>query len=54
MLSEEFVEEGVVIAGIAGDAGNLITAAQAQHWDVGVVATPQSLGFIDIQGRAWH
>ncbi|MEJ8652612.1 flavoprotein [Streptomyces sp. MS1.AVA.3] len=39
----------VCAAGIAGDAGNLITAAQAQHWEVGVVATPQSLGFIDVQ-----
>ncbi|MER6994918.1 flavoprotein [Streptomyces sp. NPDC000410] len=37
----------VCAAGIAGDVGKLITAAQEQHWDVGVVATPQALGFID-------
>lgn len=39
----------VCAAGIAGDAGKLITAAQERHWDVGVVATPQALGFIDVQ-----
>ncbi|MGW5114315.1 flavoprotein [Streptomyces noursei] len=37
----------VCAAGIAGDVGKLITAAQEGHWDVGVVATPQGLGFID-------
>ncbi|MCE4946561.1 flavoprotein [Streptomyces albulus] len=37
----------VCAAGIAGDVGKLITAAQEAHWDVGVVATPQGLGFID-------
>lgn len=37
----------VCAAGIAGDVGKLITAAQEQHWDVGVIATPQGLVFID-------
>ncbi|MDT3397175.1 flavoprotein [Streptomyces sp. B1866] len=37
----------VCAAGIAGDVGRLITAAQEADWDVGVVATPQGLGFID-------
>ncbi|KIF76279.1 flavoprotein [Streptomyces sp. 150FB] len=34
-------------AGVAGDVGKLIASAQEQRWDVGVVATPQGLGFID-------
>ncbi|MGA4800775.1 flavoprotein [Streptomyces lavendulocolor] len=38
----------VCAAGIAGDAGKLVTAAQARSWDVGVVATPQGLGFLDV------
>ncbi|MFD8910254.1 flavoprotein [Streptomyces sp. NPDC059575] len=37
----------VCAAGIAGDVGKLITAAQEANWDVGVIATPQGLGFID-------
>ncbi|MCX4773382.1 flavoprotein [Streptomyces sp. NBC_01260] len=37
----------VCAAGIAGDVHELITAAQRANWDVGVVATPQGLGFID-------
>ncbi|MEU9479204.1 flavoprotein [Streptomyces sp. NPDC048191] len=37
----------VCAAGVAGDVGTLITAAQEQQWDVGVVATPQGLGFLD-------
>ena len=37
----------VCAAGIAGSVGKLITAAQEAGWDVGVVATPQGLGFID-------
>ncbi|MGX1755355.1 hypothetical protein ACWIG5_00280 [Streptomyces lydicus] len=37
----------VCASGIAGDVGKLITAAQEAHWDVGVIATPQGLGFID-------
>ncbi|MEU6662533.1 flavoprotein [Streptomyces sp. NPDC046821] len=38
----------VCASGIAGDVGKLITAAQEANWDVGVVATPQGLGFIDV------
>ncbi|MCZ1009872.1 flavoprotein [Streptomyces lydicus] len=37
----------VCASGIAGDVGKLITAAQEANWDVGVIATPQGLGFID-------
>ncbi|MGW1890562.1 flavoprotein [Streptomyces sp. NPDC002004] len=37
----------VCASGIAGGVGTLITAAQERGWDVGVVATPQGLGFID-------
>ncbi|MER5492198.1 flavoprotein [Streptomyces sp. NPDC002490] len=37
----------VCAAGIAGDVGRLITAAQVAGWDVGVVATPQGLGFLE-------
>ncbi|MFD0120200.1 flavoprotein [Streptomyces virginiae] len=37
----------VCAAGIAGDVDKLITAAQEQGWDVGVVATPQGLQFLD-------
>ncbi|WP_237326777.1 flavoprotein [Streptomyces sp. CBMAI 2042] len=37
----------VCAAGIAGDVGRLISAAQEAGWEVGVVATPQGLGFID-------
>ncbi|MFI7393159.1 flavoprotein [Streptomyces tendae] len=39
----------VCACGIAGDVGQLITAAQERHWDVGVVATPQGLGFLDTE-----
>ncbi|WP_018568225.1 flavoprotein [Streptomyces sp. PsTaAH-124] len=37
----------VCAAGVARDVGKLITAAQEANWDVGAVATPQGLGFID-------
>ncbi|MFD8617995.1 flavoprotein [Streptomyces sp. NPDC059513] len=37
----------VCAAGIAGDVGQLISAAQQRGWDVGVVATPRGLTFID-------
>ncbi|MCM2386970.1 flavoprotein [Streptomyces albipurpureus] len=37
----------VCAAGNAGDVGELITAAQRRAWEVGVIATPQGLGFID-------
>lgn len=36
-------------SGIAGEVGKLITAAQEANWDVGVVATPQGLGFMDAE-----
>ncbi|MFF7360028.1 flavoprotein [Streptomyces sp. NPDC008125] len=36
-------------SGIAGDVGRLIAAAQEAGWGVGVVATPQGLGFIDAE-----
>lgn len=39
----------VCASGIAGEVGKLITAAREQHWDVGVVATPQGLGFIEAE-----
>ncbi|MFJ2769168.1 flavoprotein [Streptomyces sp. NPDC087300] len=39
----------VCAAGIAGDVGKLITAAQEANWDVGVVATPQGRGFLDAE-----
>lgn len=39
----------VCACGIAGDVGKLITAAQERHWDVGVVATQQGLGFLDVE-----
>ena len=37
----------VCAAGVADDAGKLINAAQERGWEVGVIATPQGLGFID-------
>ncbi|MGW5352495.1 flavoprotein [Streptomyces sp. NPDC004031] len=37
----------VCAAGVAPDVGTLISAAQDRGWDVGVVATPLGLGFID-------
>jgi phosphopantothenoylcysteine synthetase/decarboxylase len=37
----------VCAAGVAGDVGRLISAAQERGWGVGVVATPLGLGFID-------
>ncbi|MFJ5640708.1 flavoprotein [Streptomyces sp. NPDC093223] len=39
----------VCACGIAGDVGKLITTAQERHWDVGVVATQQGLGFLDVE-----
>ncbi|MFE2496799.1 hypothetical protein [Streptomyces scopuliridis] len=39
----------VCASGIAGDIGKLITAAQELRWDVGVIVTPQGLGFIDAE-----
>ncbi|MFC5958513.1 flavoprotein [Streptomyces pratens] len=39
----------VCASGIAGEVGTLITAARQRGWDVGVVATPQGLGFLDTE-----
>ena len=39
----------VCAAGVASDVGKLTTAAQEANWDVGVMATPQGLGFIDTE-----
>ncbi|MFJ6622701.1 flavoprotein [Kitasatospora sp. NPDC091335] len=37
----------VCAAGVAGGVGELISAAQAQGWDVGVVATPNAMALVD-------
>ncbi|MEU6480750.1 flavoprotein [Streptomyces sp. NPDC047017] len=39
----------VCAAGVADSVGKLITAAQEANWDVGIVATPQGLGFVDTE-----
>ncbi|MFF3763850.1 flavoprotein [Streptomyces sp. NPDC001922] len=39
----------VCAAGIADDVGKLITRAQVQGWEVGVIATPRGLNFIDAE-----
>lgn len=39
----------VCACGIADDVSKLIAAAQERHWDVGVIATPQGLGFLDTE-----
>ncbi|MFD5913562.1 flavoprotein [Streptomyces massasporeus] len=44
-----FLQLVVCAAGVAADVGRLISAAQERHWDVGVVATPQGLGFLDAE-----
>ncbi|MEV5148464.1 flavoprotein [Streptomyces sp. NPDC052727] len=47
----------VCASGVAPDVGTLITAAQEANWDVGVVATPQGLRFIDapaVEARTGH
>ncbi|MGW6414478.1 flavoprotein [Streptomyces sp. NPDC055055] len=49
MSKEPFLYVVVCAAGIAVDAHLLITAAQNQGWTVGVIATPQSLGFLDTE-----
>ncbi|MBW5480908.1 flavoprotein [Streptomyces bambusae] len=46
--SKPFLYVVVCAAGVAGDIGRLITAAQDRGWDVGVIATPQGLGFLDV------
>jgi phosphopantothenoylcysteine synthetase/decarboxylase len=37
----------VCASGIAPDVPRLITAAQAEGWDVGVIVTPNALGFVN-------
>ncbi|MET8507542.1 flavoprotein [Streptomyces sp. NPDC004787] len=49
MSAQPFLYVVVCAAGIAGDAHKLITAAQEQGWGVGVIATPQGLGFLDAE-----
>ncbi|MFE6978996.1 flavoprotein [Streptomyces sp. NPDC057682] len=49
MTTQPFLYVVVCAAGIAGDAHKLITAAQSKGWGVGVVATPQGLGFLDTE-----
>ncbi|MEU9705438.1 flavoprotein [Streptomyces sp. NPDC047981] len=48
MTAQPFLYVVVCAAGIAGDVHKLITAAQEQGWGVGVIATPQGLGFLDV------
>ncbi|MEU6972176.1 flavoprotein [Kitasatospora aureofaciens] len=38
----------VCAAGVAGGVGELVSAAQERGWEVGVVATPLAMGFIDV------
>lgn len=45
--SKPFLYVVVCAAGIAGDVGRLITAAQERGWEVGVIATPHGLEFLD-------
>ncbi|MGA5821781.1 flavoprotein [Kitasatospora sp. NPDC094028] len=44
---EPFLSVVVCAAGIADGVGELITAAHAEGWKVGVIATPDGLGFLD-------
>ncbi|WP_234533742.1 flavoprotein [Streptomyces shenzhenensis] len=44
-----FLQIVVCASGVAADVGKLINAAHARHWDVGVIATPQGLGFLDAE-----
>ena len=37
----------VCAAGVAEGVGRLIAAARERGWEVGVIATPQGLGFFD-------
>ncbi|MCX4811767.1 flavoprotein [Streptomyces sp. NBC_01239] len=46
---QPFLQIVVCAAGVASDVGKLITAAHERNWDVGVVATPQGLGFLDAE-----
>ncbi|WP_328830849.1 flavoprotein [Streptomyces sp. NBC_00252] len=54
---QPFLQIVVCAAGVAPDVGKLITAAQQRRWDVGVVTTPQALGFLDpeaIEAQTGH
>ncbi|MFJ3215049.1 flavoprotein [Kitasatospora sp. NPDC086801] len=44
---DPFLYVVVCASGIADDVGTLISAAHAEGWKVGVIATPHGLGFID-------
>ncbi|MFI9162979.1 flavoprotein [Kitasatospora aureofaciens] len=47
----------VCAAGVAGGVGELVSAAQEVGWEVGVVATPLAMGFIDgaaIEGQTGY
>lgn len=44
---KSFLYVVVCASGIADGVGELITAAHAEGWGVGVIATPNGLGFID-------
>ncbi|WP_069735795.1 flavoprotein [Streptomyces sp. EN27] len=47
----------VCAAGVARDVDRLLVAARDAGWDVGVVATPQGLGFLDaaaVEARTGH
>ncbi|MFD4534062.1 flavoprotein [Kitasatospora sp. NPDC058397] len=46
---EPFLYVVVCASGIADDVGTLISAAHAEGWKVGVIATPHGLGFIDAE-----
>ncbi|GHD19607.1 hypothetical protein GCM10010313_50990 [Streptomyces violarus] len=39
----------VCATGVADGVGNLINAAQERHRDIGVIAAPQGLGFLDAE-----
>ncbi|MFG2778284.1 flavoprotein [Streptomyces prunicolor] len=47
--AKPFLQIVVCAAGVAPDVGKLITVAQKRHWDVGIVATPQGLSFLDTE-----
>ncbi|MFG2417674.1 flavoprotein [Streptomyces sp. NPDC048448] len=47
--AKPFLYVVVCAAGIAQDVGRLIAAAQERGWEVGVIATPQGLGFFDAE-----
>ncbi|WP_369184740.1 flavoprotein [Streptomyces sp. Y1] len=61
---DPFLYVVVCAAGIADGVGELISAAHAEGWNVGVVATPSALGFMDQKAiesqtgypirSAWH